>query len=163
MQGVRIGHFRRAVSAGWGANSAHAQCNFLSDLECATEWSGGKIIDLGGLPGSNYSIAQGINDDGQVVGVSELIGGAALGTTEWSHGQVIALGGLPASNNSFAYGINHDGQVVGYSEVRGGPSYLPYEAATEWSHGQVIALGGLPGSTGSEAQGINVAGQVVGV
>jgi uncharacterized membrane protein len=46
--------------------SAHAQCNsFLS--YCATEWSHGKVINLGGLPGSEASVARSINDAGQVV------------------------------------------------------------------------------------------------
>jgi hypothetical protein len=36
----------------------------------ATEWSGGRVIDLGGLPGSFESVAESINDRGQVVGDS---------------------------------------------------------------------------------------------
>jgi uncharacterized membrane protein len=36
----------------------------------ATEWSGGNVISLGGLPGSTNSMAEGINDAGQVVGRS---------------------------------------------------------------------------------------------
>jgi uncharacterized membrane protein len=34
----------------------------------ATEWSGGSVINLGGLPGYMGSAADGINDAGQVVG-----------------------------------------------------------------------------------------------
>ena len=50
---------------GRGVNrfSAHAQC-----YDCATEWSRGSVINLGGLPGSTYSEAYGINDAGQAVG-----------------------------------------------------------------------------------------------
>jgi uncharacterized membrane protein len=36
----------------------------------ATEWSGGSVINLGGLPGSYYSYADGINDAGMIVGAS---------------------------------------------------------------------------------------------
>jgi uncharacterized membrane protein len=36
----------------------------------AVEWSGGGPVDLGGLPGATYSIANGINDVGQAVGSS---------------------------------------------------------------------------------------------
>ena len=36
----------------------------------ATEWSGGSVINLGGLPGSTASYATAINDAGQVVGYS---------------------------------------------------------------------------------------------
>lgn len=39
--------------------------------EFATEWSDGRVIDLGGLPGSTLSDALGINDTGHVVGYSE--------------------------------------------------------------------------------------------
>jgi hypothetical protein len=35
--------------------------------DCATEWSGGKVIDLGGLPGFTSSSASSINDAGQAV------------------------------------------------------------------------------------------------
>jgi probable HAF family extracellular repeat protein len=42
---------------------------FLRGVE-ATEWSGGDVIALGGLPEYTYSEALGINDLGQVVGVS---------------------------------------------------------------------------------------------
>jgi hypothetical protein len=36
----------------------------------ATEWSDGSMIILGGLPGSDSSIAYGINDSGAVAGLS---------------------------------------------------------------------------------------------
>ena len=42
--------------------------------ETATEWSGGSVVDLGGLPGRAYSIADGINNAGEVVGISYVDG-----------------------------------------------------------------------------------------
>jgi probable HAF family extracellular repeat protein len=36
----------------------------------ATEWSAGSVIDLGGLPGAMESVADSINNVGQVVGYS---------------------------------------------------------------------------------------------
>ena len=104
---------------------------------CATEWSGGKIINLGGLPSSTASSATAINDSGQVVGFSAI--GDHLLATEWSRGRVIDLGGLSGSTLSLANSINNAGLAVGYSVV-GGVGY-----ATEWSGGQVVNLGGLPG------------------
>jgi hypothetical protein len=62
-------------------------------VDHAVEWSGGSVIDLGGLPSSTGSAAGSINDVGQVVGVS-LFGGVEV-ATEWSGGSVIDLGGLP--------------------------------------------------------------------
>ena len=112
----------------------------------ATEWSGGGVIKLGGLPGSTNSVAQGINNAGQAVGFSSGFNFFEQ-ATEWSHGHVIDLG------TGAAYGINDAGQAVGI-----GP-----DGATEWSHGSIIDLGGLPGSRFSEAFDINDAGQVVGL
>jgi hypothetical protein len=43
------------------ACSAHSQCND----GCADKWGGGGPVNLGGLPGATYSIADGINDSGQ--------------------------------------------------------------------------------------------------
>jgi probable HAF family extracellular repeat protein len=139
---------------GGTAGSAYAECT--SGYSCATEWSAGKIINMGGLPNSVFNSATAINDVGQAVGYSA-VGGVGY-ATQWSGGNVINLGGLPGSTNSVAQGINDAGQVVGESYVGGA------HHATEWSGGNVINLGGLPGSTNSvaQAQGINDAGQAVG-
>jgi PEP-CTERM motif len=59
---------------GIGANgSAHAQCGYYS---CATEWNGigGSIINLGGLPGSTWSSASGVDS----------LGGRVVGTSYWT-------------------------------------------------------------------------------
>ena len=76
----------------------------------AIEWSGGKVINLGSLPGSPNSFALSINDAGQVVGYSEFADGT-VEATEWSGGTVIDLGPGEAAS------INDAGQVAGYSEV----------------------------------------------
>jgi probable HAF family extracellular repeat protein len=80
----------------------------------ATEWSGGSVIELGGLPGSTDSGAAGINDAGQVVGFS-VVDGTDVFAIEWDGGSVINLGGLPGSVDSSASAINNAGQVVGSS------------------------------------------------
>jgi probable HAF family extracellular repeat protein len=120
----------------------------------ATEWSGGNVINLGGLPGLTDSGASAINNAGQVVGFSFV--GSRIYAVEWSGGSVINLGGLPGSSGSYTYSSNDAGQAVGGGLV-GGVFY-----ATEWSGGSVIILGGLPGSTYSLALAINNAGQAVG-
>jgi uncharacterized membrane protein len=83
----------------------------------AVEWSGGQVIDLGGLPGSTSAAAESINDHGQVAGWSSgpTSGGYFSQATEWSGGQVIDLVGLPGGIYTWASGINDLGQVVGYS------------------------------------------------
>ena len=68
--GVSI--FAAVCLLGETAGSAQAvTCGFFND--CATEWSGGAVINLGGLSGTTFSQALGINDGGQVVG-SSLVG-----------------------------------------------------------------------------------------
>ena len=110
-----------------------------------------KVINLGGLPGSTFSAANGINDAGQAVGLSG--SGSVSEATEWSDGSVIDLEGLAGSTNMNPRGINDAGQVVGVSLLDVG------DVATEWSGGSVINLGGLPNA---EAVSINDAGQAVG-
>jgi probable HAF family extracellular repeat protein len=73
----------------------------------ATEWRGGKVINLGGLPGYLASEALAINDAGVVVGWSNV--GGDYYATEWSHGKVIDLG--PGE----ALAINDAGVAVGWS------------------------------------------------
>ena len=72
------------------------------------------MIDLGGLPGSSLSEAEGINDAGQVVGFSVV--DDVTYATEWSGGSVINLGGLPGSMDSGGSAINDAGRVVGVSD-----------------------------------------------
>jgi probable HAF family extracellular repeat protein len=74
--------FAAACLLGETAGSARAQY--------AVEWSGGGG-NLGGLPGATYTIADGINDLGQVVGSSA--GADFEYAVEWSGGRIINLGG----------------------------------------------------------------------
>jgi uncharacterized membrane protein len=83
----------------------------------ATEWSGGRVINLGGLPGSTSSFAFDINDAGRAVGASVV--GSIIYATEWRGGRVINLRGLPGSARSEATSINDAAQVVGESVVDG--------------------------------------------
>jgi probable HAF family extracellular repeat protein len=59
-----------------GINDAGQVVGFSSIIDGntqATEWSGGSVIDLGGLPDWPSSYASGINNAGQVVGASDFI------------------------------------------------------------------------------------------
>ena len=95
---------------GEATGSAHAQCTLSSGAQCATEWSGGRVINLEALPGSTrISAAQDINDAGQIVGIS-FVGGQAY-ATEWRGGRVINLGGLPGFTGSEALGFGDYGLI----------------------------------------------------
>ncbi len=61
-----LGIFAAVYGLGGTASSAYAQCD--PGLVCATEWNGGSVINLGGLPGNVASYAFVINNGGQVVG-----------------------------------------------------------------------------------------------
>jgi uncharacterized membrane protein len=41
-------------------------------VQFAIEWSGGRVIDLGGLPGATLSVAQAINDAGHFLRGTEI-------------------------------------------------------------------------------------------
>jgi probable HAF family extracellular repeat protein len=93
------------------AGSVHARCPAVGYYGCATVWSNGTFINLGAPPGSTFSGAFGINDSGQLVGLSYNGSGPDY-ATEWSGGSVINLN-PPGSTFSGAFGINDAGQVVG--------------------------------------------------
>ena len=76
------------MSFGRNNGSARAQCN-----DCAAEWSGGIVKNLGALPGFTLSEAFSINHAGVAVGATD--GLFDNHATEWSGSSVINLGGLP--------------------------------------------------------------------
>jgi probable HAF family extracellular repeat protein len=76
----------------------------------------GVMVKLPPLPGAgdNNNQALGINDHGQVVGVS----GAHAFLFE--HGVIADLGTLPGGTSSKAAAINNSGQIVGQSTTASG-------------------------------------------
>jgi probable HAF family extracellular repeat protein len=108
-------------------------------------FKGGEVIDLGTLGGS-YSFATGINDLGQVVGISQLTTGGVHAFL-WEQGQLTDIG-------EFAPGdINNQGQVACQMSVRPGQRH-----ACRWQAGTLTDLGGFD----SGAYGINQRGDVLG-
>ena len=76
---------------------------------------GPRLIDLGTL-GGNYSLGVAINDVGQVVGYSEVSGGA-VHAFRWDGANGMQDLGTLGGAYSCATAINRAGQVVGYSWV----------------------------------------------
>jgi len=119
-------------------------------------WDSGVMTDLGTFNDGRLGSAWAVNEQGQVVGFSEI---AAFGDWHaflWDGGGLIDLGTL-GGDESEAYGINALARVVGNSNPAGSLSYHAFL----WQGGEMTDLGTL-GGTHSIAFAINDAGQVVG-
>lgn len=92
-------------------------------------YSGSKMTDIGTL-GGEFSVANGLNDNGQVAGVADLNGGQVRGFV-WQNGKMTRIGTL-GGQFSTANGINNKGEVVGLSVTSGG---LPH--AFVWKEGDM--------------------------
>jgi len=138
----------------------------------AVVWNHGVISDLGtlGAPGSSlYSLANGINDLGQVVGDSQednianpLLGFPPFFPTIWNQGVATKLGGEPSYTvGGDGYNINNKSQVVGRLAV-GDPVEGLVSHAYFWEAGVMQDLGVPFGDDNSEALSLNKNGDVVG-
>jgi probable HAF family extracellular repeat protein len=118
-------------------------------------YSDGTLTDLGTLQGGNISFALGINNLGQVVGMSINSSNGDYTAFLYSDGAMTAIERMYC-----ATGINDLGQIVGYDGGgwhRGGEAFL-YDSVT----GGYTDLGVLQGYASSYAMDINNLGQVVG-
>jgi probable HAF family extracellular repeat protein len=138
----------------------------------AVLWNQGAVSDLGTLGGPNtstYSLANGINDLGQVVGdsqqdniVNPLLGFPPFYPTLWDKGTVMKLGGEPSyAFAGDAYNINNKSVVVGRI-VLAHPNEVAVAHAYIWEAGVMHDLGVPAGDDNSEANSLNDSGQVVG-
>ena len=78
----------------------------------AFRWVNGVIEDLGDLPFSFDVAANGVNNPGEIVGVTGLLGDQ-VGAFLWSNGVMDTIYSLPEYNFSKANAINDSGLIVG--------------------------------------------------
>jgi probable HAF family extracellular repeat protein len=125
---------------------------------------GGPIVGIGTQPGgylpSGSTVANSINNSGQVAGSITTTYGAADTCTTYNCGFIYSNGGLQVFTSGYpgtlATSINDSGVVAGTTNngVNNG--------AYTYSNGQFQYLGTLPGDFSSYAYGINNSGEVVG-
>lgn len=118
-------------------------------------WANGTMQDLGTLGGA-YGFANALNNQGQVVGFSDLTGDLTLHPFSWtSSGGMKDLGTLGGDNGQ-ATALNDAGYVVGVADLPGSQRH----DAFLWRNGVLLDLGNLGRS--SFAHAINSSGQIVG-
>jgi probable HAF family extracellular repeat protein len=131
----------------------------------------GYVRELAQLPGDTVSFAFGVNDEGEVVGVSGLCSNVSLppnSTPSGPHavlwekdGGVTNLGGLPGAVNNLAGGINNHGEVVGTSTLSDGTVH-----SWQWTRKTGMKdIGSLPGAVVTVTPccgSINDSGEAVG-
>ena len=117
-------------------------------------WEKGSMVDLGTL-GGTCGFAKFINNRGQVIGQSALLGNRVSHPFLWDRGVLTDLGTLGGDNGDVSW-INDAGQVVGEADLPGSQTH----DAFLWEKGVMTDLGNL-GQT-SFAFAINNKGQVVG-
>ena len=120
-------------------------------------WENGVRTDLGTLD-RDWSIATSINDDGVVVGYSQLVeGGGEVYGFLWNGGAMTPLPALGANTYNGANEVNAAGEAVGWSGPTSSETRPVFYPAT----GGVLDLGSL-GGTQSSAYAMNDRGSVVG-
>jgi probable HAF family extracellular repeat protein len=116
----------------------------------AVRWSAGAATDL--TPSSDYAVAYGVNDIGQVVGSID-----NWRAFLWENGTLTMLPDL-GGGCSHAADINDTSHIVGSSCT----PQVNQPHATLWHNGAAIDLGILPGMDDAGATAINSFGQIVG-
>jgi probable HAF family extracellular repeat protein len=119
-------------------------------------WEHGTMLDLGTL-GGTMGFPYGLNNRGQVIGISNLAGDLTGHPFTWKRGSLVDLGTLGGSYG-IAMGINDAGEIVGGATNKNDQAFLAFL----WKDGVMTNLGTLNGDDCSVAFQINSEGQVVG-
>jgi len=164
----------RGQVVGWAENNVHdPTCKPPQVLQFeAVIWGPGdnQIQQLTPYGSDPDGAATGINNRGQVVGISGICQNAvgnesAIHAVLWENGVPRDLGNLGGSAWHTPMAINEQGVVVGFSDLVGDQQGSnPNFHAFEWTRpGPMHDLGTLPGDAISEGLGVNSRNQIVGV
>src|SRR5580704_17280613 len=158
----KLGTLRGGSSFGTALNSAGQVVGWSGFRDggevAAILWSQGSGPQtLPSIPGSDSSVAFGINQSGVVVG--RFNGATSTHAFLWtSHGGIQDLGTIRGDTASAAADINDRGEVVGFSTGSHGMHAFLWSKSTG-----MRALSNTPVQAGSEARSINNPGAMVGV
>jgi probable HAF family extracellular repeat protein len=119
-------------------------------------WDNGKMVDLGTLGGS-CTASYALNNRGQVVGQSTVLGDQTSHPYIWERNRMTDLGTL-GGTYGYASWLNDSGTVVGLATPQGDQALIAFL----WKDGEISDLGVLPGNGCSGANAINSKGQIVG-
>jgi probable HAF family extracellular repeat protein len=120
-------------------------------------WEKGKgMVDVGSL-GGTLGLALGMNNNGDIAGISNLTGDMHHHPFLWSEGGLRDLGTL-GGNDGAAGSVNDAGDVEGTASLAGDQT----SHAFLWRHGVITDLGTVDGDPCSIGFGINSARQIVG-
>ena len=114
-------------------------------------WQKGAISDLGTLPGDVISVGCGINNRGQVTGVS-IDSGGNLRAYLWQNGVMTDLNSLIPPNSPLyllhAFSINSAGEIVGFGATNSGEihAYLAIPTSVGGGPGALSPVGGSGGA-----------------
>jgi len=145
-----------------GFGAALVVCGLLAAPRPASAQTFYSILDLGVLPGDFASFANGLNDAGQVVGISQTAGGATHGFL-YSGGSKTDIGSL-SGGDTYANAINTAGNIVGSAFNPATGAFQAFRTTPGGSLNAAALLGAFPtaGSTDSFGYGVNAAGRTVG-
>jgi probable HAF family extracellular repeat protein len=167
-KGAIVGGFINHPVTGSSAYAAvQGRAGYLMDGAQAIEWTSAANTSAQPLVspnGATASLATGINDAGQIIGIATMAGGV-VHAVEWDKGVATDLGALPGGKSSYAFAINAKGQIVGYADnPKPTDPTTDGELAVIWETGKIAVLQDrLASGTGWVVQGanaINDAGQI---
>jgi len=120
-------------------------------------WEDGTMVDLGTL-GGTFGIPNYLDDQGRVIGQSNVAGDLAHHPFLWTKSEGMQDLGTLGGNNGQANWMNKAGEIVGKADIPGSQGHHAFL----WKNGVMRDLGTVPGDPCSNAVGINSRGQVVG-
>lgn len=141
---------------GWSYTSAISNPTTGVPTQDPFLWTNGHMQDLGTL-GGTMGMPGGQNDQGEVVGQSNLAGDQTYHPFLWDGHTLHDLGTLGGNYGSATW-ITNARAVVGWATTAGDVA----SHAVLWQHGTMTDLGVPPGETDSAANDINARGQIVG-